>query len=60
MHAFPDPSLLKILSPLNANVWKVLVEPGDVIQPDQVVAILEVSVQHPVLYFSFGNISNLS
>lgn len=28
-------------SPIDANVWKVLVEPGDVLREGQVVAILE-------------------
>ncbi|RFU25545.1 hypothetical protein B7463_g10792, partial [Scytalidium lignicola] len=32
---------ITIDSPINANVWKVLVEPGDVLKEFQVVAILE-------------------
>ncbi|KAG0648468.1 Urea amidolyase [Hyphodiscus hymeniophilus] len=35
-----EPSIT-INSPIDANVWKVLVEPGDVLEEGQVVAILE-------------------
>lgn len=35
-----EPSIT-IDSPIDANVWKVLVEPGDMLKDGQVVAILE-------------------
>ena len=37
----PDPAVSKIESPLSANVWKVLVSEGDVLEADTIVAILE-------------------
>ncbi|KAH7129878.1 putative urea amidolyase [Dactylonectria estremocensis] len=36
-----DPSIEAIESPVNANVWKVLVEEGQTLQPNQTTAILE-------------------
>ncbi|TAQ89761.1 hypothetical protein B7494_g1936 [Chlorociboria aeruginascens] len=36
----PEPSIT-IDSPIDANVWKILVQPGDVLKEGQVVAILE-------------------
>lgn len=47
-----DPAISTIDSPLDANVWKVLVEEGAEITPNQVVAILEamkleINVQAP-------------
>ena len=36
-----DPSISKISSPLNANVWKVIASEGDILERNQVVAILE-------------------
>jgi len=36
-----DPLIKAIESPVNANVWKVLVEKGDVLKPGQVTSILE-------------------
>jgi urea carboxylase len=36
-----DPAVESIQAPLNANVWKVLVKEGDVLESDQTVAILE-------------------
>jgi len=47
-----DPAISTIDAPLDANVWKVLVEEGAEIQPKQVVAILEamkleINVQAP-------------
>ena len=36
-----DPSISKISSPLNANVWKVTASEGDIIERNHVVAILE-------------------
>ena len=36
-----DPSISKISSPLNANVWKITTREGDVLEPNQVVTILE-------------------
>ncbi len=37
----PDPTISKISSPLNANVWKVTAKEGDVVESNDVVAILE-------------------
>ena len=36
-----DPSISKISSPLNANVWKITASEGDVLEANQVVTILE-------------------
>lgn len=37
----PDPIISKISSPLNANVWKVTAKEGDVVESNDVIAILE-------------------
>lgn len=37
----PDPDIIPIEAPLNANVWKVQVKQGDTISANQVVIILE-------------------
>jgi biotin carboxyl carrier protein len=34
-------NVVSIESPINANVWKVLVKPGDVLEKGQTVAVLE-------------------
>ena len=36
-----DPSISKVSSPLNANVWKITASEGDVVEANQVVTILE-------------------
>ncbi|KAI9737373.1 MAG: hypothetical protein M1834_009527 [Cirrosporium novae-zelandiae] len=36
-----DPAIAKIESPLNANVWKVMVEEGHTLEADETVVILE-------------------
>lgn len=36
-----DPAISKISSPLNANVWKVIANEGDVLKANDVVTILE-------------------
>ena len=36
-----DVTVVKVESPMDANVWKVLVRPGDILAKGQVVAILE-------------------
>lgn len=36
-----DPQILPVEAPLNANVWKVEVKQGEVVEKDQVVVILE-------------------
>ena len=36
-----DPGIEKITSPLNANVWKVIAEEGQLVKANDVVAILE-------------------
>jgi urea carboxylase len=36
-----DPEIEALQAPMNANVWKVLVKEGDVLEKDQVVVILE-------------------
>jgi urea carboxylase len=38
---FLDPAFAVIEAPVNSNVWKVLVEEGDVLQPGQIVSIME-------------------
>ena len=36
-----DPAISKISSPLNANVWKVVANEGDILKANDVVTILE-------------------
>lgn len=40
-HRYPDPDILTVYAPLDANVWKVTVTDGDVVSATQAVAILE-------------------
>ena len=37
----PDPDIIPLEAPLNANVWKLLVEEGEEIKADHLVSILE-------------------
>ena len=36
-----DPGIEKVSSPLNANVWKVVVEEGEKVEPGKEVVVLE-------------------
>lgn len=38
---YPDPTISKITSPLNANVWKIIAQEGAILRANDTVAILE-------------------
>ena len=49
-----------ITAPITGNVWKVLVEPGDAVAPDQVVALIEsMKLEIPVEAEAAGTVAQV-